>query len=146
MEKVAGRGSIDEDSEATPKSVRPPVSVAGSTACVSLGFVPTSVSLSRRQRLALGQLAVEVGMLREVVDQHVSPSAGHAGLLDVRGGELRGQAVVRSAERGEALEHLPVARRLRASARDDVTAVLAVGADRLEELPALGQRLAERRA
>jgi hypothetical protein len=39
-----------------------------------------------------------------------------------------------------------VARRVGSSARDDVTAVLAVGADRPHELSALGQRVAQRRA
>jgi hypothetical protein len=77
-------------------------------------------------------------MLREVVDEHVPTPAGHSGLLHVCGGELRGQAVVRPAERGEALEHLAMSGGVRTPARDDVTAVLAVGADRLEELVALG--------
>ncbi len=83
-------------------------------------------------------------MLCEVVDQHVSPTAGQSGSLDVSGGELPGQSVVESPEFGEALEHLPVARRLRAPAGDDVTTVLAVAADGAHELPPLGQRLAER--
>ncbi len=83
-------------------------------------------------------------MLGEVVDEHVPPPAGQSRLLYVRGGELAGQSVVESPEFGEALEHLPVARRLRAPPFHDVTAVFAVGPGGADELPALGQRLAER--
>jgi hypothetical protein len=137
MEKVDGRGSMSEASEATPKSVRPAASVSG--------FTSRRVLLGG-EGLALGAVAVEGRMLGEVVDQHVPPSAGQPRLLHVLGGERLGQAVVESPEDREVLEHFPVARRVGSSARDDVTAVLAVGADRPHELSALGQRVAQRRA
>ena len=97
------------------------------------------------QGLSARQLAVEGRMLGEVVDEHVASPAGETGPTDVLGGELLGEALVKARERLEALEHLPVARGVRAPALDDVTPVPAVLADRLDELRALGQRLAERR-
>jgi len=73
----------------------------------------------------------------------VPAAAGQSGPPDLLGGERRGQAVVESPECGEVLEHLAMARRIGSSARDDVASVLAVGADRPDELPALGQGVAE---
>ena len=114
------------------------------------GFTPGRtlrlVRFPGRQGLALGQFALERRMLGEVVDQHVSPPAGQPRLCYAGRSKFRGQAVVETPECGETLEHLPMARRVCSAALDHVTSVLAVGADRLDELPALGQRIAQRRA
>lgn len=82
-------------------------------------------------------------MLREVVDEHVPTPASQTGLADSFGGELVGQSLVESHERVETLEHFPVARGVRSSARDDVAAVFAVLTDCLDELPAFGQCFTE---
>ena len=154
---VAGRvvdtgDVVSDDSRAGSERVGPTESVSGSTSVglglawvVSVVFARRRRPLARGQRLTCHQFAVERGMLREVSDQHVSSPAGQPRPLDVRGRELLGQLVVESGERGAALEHLPVTRRVGAPALDDVTAVRASRSDRASELPALGQRLAQRR-
>ncbi len=84
-------------------------------------------------------------MFGEVVNEHVTTTAAETSLADLLGGELIGQSFVESSERVETLEHFPVARGVRALALDDVTPVVAVLTDRLQELSALGQCFAQRR-
>lgn len=76
-------------------------------------------------------------MLAEVPDEHVPPRPGDARPADVGRRELRRQAVVQAHEVLEVVEHLRVARRVRAASGDDVTAVVAVLAGGSEELPFL---------
>ena len=154
---VAGRvvdtgDVVSDDSRAGSERVGPTESVSGSTSVglglawvVSVVFARRRRPLARGQRLTCHQFAVERGMLREVADQHMATPASQSRSLDVRGRELRRQVVVEVSERGTALEHFPVARRVGTPALDDVAAVFPVRGDRAGELPALGQRFAQRR-
>ena len=96
-----------------------------------------------RERLTSGKDAVEGGMLDDVAHEQVSTAAGHSGRIDVRRSERFRQRRVLLAEVGEPVEHLPVARRVRAPARDHVAPVRPTGADRVDVLAAFGQRLAQ---
>lgn len=73
-------------------------------------------------------------MFHEVPEDHVSSAPRKPRSSDVFGGELLGHPFVAPLAAIEPLEHLPVPRRLRAPAFDDVTPVWAVTPDRVDEL------------
>src|SRR6056297_2459579 len=83
-------------------------------------------------------------MLREVAHQHVATRPRDACPAHLVGRELRGQSVEHPSQFAELLEHLRVARRVGPTPDDLVGTVLAVDARSPEELPALGQRVADR--
>jgi hypothetical protein len=96
------------------------------------------------QGLAARERTVERGMFGQVADDHVAPAPGQALDVEVRRGEPLREAGVQRLERAERVEHLPVSLGGRRPARDDVAAVRAVPAGRVDELAIFDERPVQR--
>jgi hypothetical protein len=79
----------------------------------------------------------------EVPEHHVPPARREPTRGEVLRGELPGEPVEQPAQGVEGVEHLPVARGVRAAALDDVAAVEAVLARGVQERLPGGQRVLE---
>jgi hypothetical protein len=102
------------------------------------------VGLCGRQRLARNEFALEGRVFDEVPDEEVPAPAGYPRPGHVFGDEFIGKSVEQSSTGVEVLEHLPMPGGIRTAAFDDVRAVFAMTARRVNELSVSSERDLER--
>jgi hypothetical protein len=113
---------------------------------IILYTLPVRIPFPRRERLAAHQCAIEIRVFIEVTDEHMPTTTCQSRVADILCGEFTRKPIVQFPECREGIEHLPVARGIRAASGNDIRAVRSVLVAGVSERLRLIERVVECRA